>query len=194
MGSRENILNTIETNQPEASDLPKIDFASQVKYDDPIAQFKTVLESIGGKLIFVNDLTEIKERLAEERESGSFIINNIQELGEVNTIVINFHAPELEKLERSYLRGSIAVAENGAIWVYESQMLNRLIPFICQHLVLVINKNEVVPTMHHAYQKIDIDKEGFGCFIAGPSKTADIEQSLVIGAHGARSLDVYLVG
>ena len=193
MGSRENILNTIGANQPEACDLPNIDFGSLIKYDDPIAQFKTVLESIGGKLIFVNDLTEIKERFREEKESGSLVINTMDELGEVDISVKSLHAPDLEKLERAYLHGSLAVAENAAIWVYESQILNRLIPFICQHLVLVINKKDVVPTMHHAYQKIDIDKEGFGCFIAGPSKTADIEQSLVIGAHGARSLDVYIV-
>jgi L-lactate dehydrogenase complex protein LldG len=47
--------------------------------------------------------------------------------------------------------------------------------------------------MHHAYQKIDIAKGGFGIFIAGPSKTADIEQSLVIGAHGARTATIYVL-
>ena len=72
-------------------------------------------------------------------------------------------------------------------------MINRLLPFICQHLILVIDKSDIVPTMHHAYQKIDIAKEGFGIFIAGPSKTADIEQSLVIGAHGARTATIYVV-
>jgi L-lactate dehydrogenase complex protein LldG len=34
---------------------------------------------------------------------------------------------------------------------------------------------------------------GFATFIAGPSKTADIEQSLVLGAHGPRSLIVFLI-
>jgi L-lactate dehydrogenase complex protein LldG len=68
-----------------------------------------------------------------------------------------------------------------------------LLPFICQHLILIINKKDIVPTMHHAYKNIDIAKEGFGIFIAGPSKTADIEQSLVIGAHGARTATIYVV-
>ena len=84
------------------------------------------------------------------------------------------------------------MAENGSIWVAESSMINRLLPFICQHLVLVLERKDIVATMHHAYQQLNTFKEGFGVFIAGPSKTADIEQSLVIGAHGARSLVVYV--
>jgi len=47
--------------------------------------------------------------------------------------------------------------------------------------------------MHHAYDRIGDADYGFGLFLAGPSKTADIEQSLVLGAHGSRSMTVFLV-
>jgi L-lactate dehydrogenase complex protein LldG len=47
--------------------------------------------------------------------------------------------------------------------------------------------------MHQAYEQISSADYGFGVFLAGPSKTADIEQSLVLGAHGARGLVVFLV-
>lgn len=46
--------------------------------------------------------------------------------------------------------------------------------------------------MHQAYKKLSSNAIDFGVFISGPSKTADIEQSLVIGAHGALSLSVFL--
>jgi L-lactate dehydrogenase complex protein LldG len=94
---------------------------------------------------------------------------------------------EVEVLE---IDGEFGVAENGAIWLSEDALPHRVAPFICQHLV--INVSEIVPTMHAAYARLGEVKSGFGLFLAGPSKTADIEQSLVIGAHGARSLTVVI--
>ncbi len=94
---------------------------------------------------------------------------------------------EIEVLE---IDGEFGVAENGAIWLAEEAMPHRVAPFICQHLV--INVSEIVPTMHAAYERLGGVNSGFGLFLAGPSKTADIEQSLVIGAHGARSLTVVI--
>jgi L-lactate dehydrogenase complex protein LldG len=89
------------------------------------------------------------------------------------------------------IQGEIGVAENGTIWVPESNMLNRALPFITQHLVLVLDKNNIVANMQQAYDKLE-GVGNYGVFIAGPSKTADIEQSLVIGAHGARSMMVLI--
>lgn len=47
--------------------------------------------------------------------------------------------------------------------------------------------------MHQAYDCIGNQEYGFGTFISGPSKTADIEESLVIGTHGARGLMVFIM-
>ena len=47
--------------------------------------------------------------------------------------------------------------------------------------------------MQHAYERIGSSNPNFGTFIAGPSKTADIEQSLVLGAHGPKTLTVFLL-
>ncbi|AOW10560.1 LutC/YkgG family protein [Flavobacterium gilvum] len=194
MSAKENILNTIAKNQPKLVPLPEIDLNSVIDYEDLYTQFKTVLEGIGGKVEMISDVSFLKEELKTDKESGNFVVNTIAALGEVDSHVVSLSASELEKLEKAYVEGTVGVAENGAVWIYESQMINRLVPFICQHLVLVIEKKNLVATLHHAYKKIEAAREGFGAFIAGPSKTADIEQSLVIGAHGARSARIYVIG
>lgn len=193
MSARETILKAITANKPTLVDLPAINLTEVIQYNDLLQQYKTVLQSIGGGTVELQDLNSLKEELQAKKANGDFVVNRIAALGEVEDSLDHLSATDLAAVEIAYLEGTIAVAENGAIWLYESQMGNRLLPFICQHLVIVIEKKNIVPTMHHAYQQIETAKEGFGVFLAGPSKTADIEQSLVIGAHGARSLIVYIL-
>jgi len=95
--------------------------------------------------------------------------------------------------ESVLLFGKMGVAENGAIWVDETCFPERLLPFIAGKLVLLVDGKKIVRDMHAAYAAIDGKLQGFGVFISGPSKTADIEQSLVYGAHGAISLDVVIL-
>ncbi len=87
----------------------------------------------------------------------------------------------------------MAVAENGAIWITDNQVSQRVLPFITQHLAVIINSKNIVATMHDAYDVIASAEYGFATFIAGPSKTADIEQSLVLGAHGPKTMTVFIV-
>ncbi|MCI0492871.1 MAG: lactate utilization protein, partial [Planctomycetes bacterium] len=108
----------------------------------------------------------------------------------------------LTDVDIAILLGEFAVAENGAVWVTDRRVPLRVIYFLCQHLVLVVPASEIVDHMHAAYERLATAGTGsrstfaepvFGVFISGPSKTADIEQALVIGAHGPRSLTVFLV-
>ncbi|NCU02904.1 MAG: hypothetical protein GXC73_02860 [Chitinophagaceae bacterium] len=194
MSSRDTILKNITANKPELVELPAIDLNTVIQYNDLVQQYKTVLQSIGGGTVELQDLSSLKQELESRKAKGDFVVNRIAALGEVSDSLASLTADELAAVDTAYIQGNVAVAENGAIWLYESNMGNRLLPFICQHLVIVIERKSIVPTMHHAYQQIESAKEGFGVFLAGPSKTADIEQSLVIGAHGARSLIVYMIG
>ncbi|MEQ1798877.1 MAG: LUD domain-containing protein [Lacibacter sp.] len=193
MSAREDILKAITANKPSLVELPLIDSTKVIQYSDLVQQFKTVLQSIGGTAIKITDLDLLKKELEEKKAAGEVVVNRIAELGTVDDSIAALTATELAAVEVAYLKATLGVAENGSVWLYESQMGNRLLPFICQHLVIVIERNSIVTAMHHAYKQVDTAKEGFGVFLAGPSKTADIEQSLVIGAHGARSLIVYII-
>lgn len=194
MNAREKILKTIADHKPALVPAPEINIHNDKKNNEQLVdQFIQTLESIGGKVITGGMPAAIND-LQESVAKGDYIVNTIAGLGKVTPgISMQNDARFLEPVFKAYLEGSIGVAENGAVWLYETQMKNRLLPFICQHLVIVLDKDKIVSDMHQAYAAIDAAKEGYAVFLAGPSKTADIEQSLVIGAHGARSLLVYLV-
>lgn len=193
MNSRETILKAIKENKPPAVDLPQVNALEVIQYKDLGGQFKTVLQSIGGTAVQLKSLLELQQDMEANKATGHQVVNRVGALGDVTGDISSLSAAELASVDIAYLHGELAVAENGCVWLYESQMGNRLLPFICQHLVLVIREQDIVATMHDAYNIVDTGKEGFGVFLAGPSKTADIEQSLVIGAHGARSLVVYIL-
>ncbi len=193
MSARETILAGIMANQPLGQDLPVIDVSAVIQYQSNLTQFKTVLESIGGKAVEISGWTALQDMMQADLEQGKGVVNAIAEIGSIDPALASLEAAELASVQRAYLKGGIAVAENGSIWLDEASMINRLLPFIAEHLVIVIESNNIVATMHHAYQQVSSFDTGFGMFLAGPSKTADIEQSLVIGAHGARSLLVCII-
>ena len=195
MNSREKILGAISSNKPVFIESPVVEIDRiQIEPASAIEQFTQTLVSIGGTVVQVSDLHLIGDEIKKARDNGKYVVNTLPFLGEVNEeINVSLDATALESVHQSYIGATLGVAENGAVWIYESQMKNRLLPFICQHLVVCMSSKNIVPNMHEAYQQIDAFKEGYGVFLAGPSKTADIEQSLVIGAHGARSLLVYLI-
>lgn len=192
MSSREKILNALKANKPDYIDLPTWTWESNTS--NVTDTFVSTLQRIGGTASIIKDITTIQKDLEETDRQQKRIVNNLAALTWNNTDnLIQETAIELEGIEVAIMEGSVGVAENGAIWVHEKNMVHRALPFICQHLILVLPINKIVSTMHEAYANIDLTRHGYGAFIAGPSKTADIEQALVIGAHGPRSLKVYLV-
>ena len=99
---------------------------------------------------------------------------------------------ELDCLDLCVLRAEFAVVENGAVWHVPSTPRERSAALLAQHLFVVVDATELVPTLHQAYERIDLAETTFGWFLCGPSKTADIEQSLVLGAHGPRTMSLVL--
>ena len=190
--SREKILNEIKKNKPAPVELPSFTFTTEEQ--NKTEKFLALLHSIGGKGMFVENWNAINSFLQQKIKDGVEVVNGISNLPSFN---IRDYAEkdcrELESVHTVFLEGELGVAENSAVWVTERKMVNRMLPLICQELVLVIREESIVANMHEAYTKITVNEDGYGVFIAGPSKTADIEQSLVIGAHGPLSLQVFVL-
>ncbi|OAV42763.1 LUD domain-containing protein [Lewinella sp. 4G2] len=185
--SKQSILAAVRANKPADRPLPELPTYTPDPEND-LAVFTASLGSSKGKVIPASTLDDY---LREQFPDAKVIASTVPEVtGNVDLDAIK-EPLELALVDVAIIGAQFAVAENGAMWVSERESIIRVLPFITQHLILIV-EGDIVPTMHEAYRKIKIDDTGFGVFIAGPSKTADIEQSLVIGAHGPRSLAVVI--
>lgn len=196
MNSKQTILAQLQqTRLPEVA-LPDLAGPWET-FPQPRERFVEVLEAVGGRALEAatwDDLPEVLTALpifptAQQLWS---LVPTVPSRGHDWSAVTDPHA--LEVLDLCVAPGVFAVAENAAVWITREQVPHRAALFIAQHLVLAVPADQMVQNMHAAYQRIDPAQVQFGIFISGPSKTADIEQSLVIGAHGPRSFTVVLVG
>lgn len=193
MSSREKILEAVLKNQPRATILPDI---SMFKGDteDTVQKYMDVFKTIGGSAFLVDDIAAVKALINGHFDITKRILTSLPELSDSLELLSTTVDPHTyEDVELAVIRAHFAVAENGAVWLTEQLMGQRIIPYICQHLAVVVSAQSIVPTLHEAYEQIGTGDYGFGGFIGGPSKTADIEQALVFGAHGPLTMTVFVM-
>ena len=196
MSSKSEILARIRQRLPQSTPLPDLN-GPWISYADREKQFAEVLTFVGGQSIVAETATDLEQAVhgLPAVAAARQIVSLIAELPIGNFDVLAADDPHaVEAVDLAILPGEFAVAENGAVWVRGENVKHRALYFLTQHLVLVVPRSRLLETMHQAYEQLHFDGPGYGLFISGPSKTADIEQSLVIGAHGPRSLTVILYG
>jgi L-lactate dehydrogenase complex protein LldG len=195
MNSREKILSAVIANQPELVPLPDLS-SFETNTPGSLDQFATILKAVGGFVHHVNSYDEVIDILLAANGENKKIISTVAQLAAYynEDYFTNPQTADMQDVDVAILKGRFGVAENGAVWITDQEMRQRALPFICQHLAIILDADSIVPTMHAAYRLIGDVTYNFGTFIAGPSKTADIEQSLVIGAHGPRSMTVFVMG
>ncbi len=194
MNSRSSILSKIKAGKPAYQDLLEVDLNIFNEDLNLLEEFKRKVEIVGGKVYSANSNADILEQLKDLYPNTNLKYSALPDSNQFSTIdLAKIKSPqELEDLDLLVLKGEFGVAENGAIWITDDHFPIRVLPFITKDLVLVINKTDIVPYMHQAYTRLKNIDYNFGLFLSGPSKTADIEQALVIGAQGALSLSVFI--
>lgn len=197
MSSRADILAALRRAAPPAVPRPAPFLGGQT-FEEPLAHFARMVAEAGGTCVRVPSKEALRAAVAALPVvlASSSVASLVPEAHPGNVDVASVEDPHaLASVGVAVVRGAFGVAENGAVWVPGAPLgPRRALLFICQHLVLVLEPAEVVHTLHEAYARLSFQGPSFGCFVSGPSKTADIELALVIGAHGARSATVYLVG
>ncbi len=191
---RESILNSIKRHKPALVLVPEINLNLFSEDIDLLETFKHNVELVGGNikdLEHLNDLNSVIKKLYPKAER---IVDEVS-ASNLGTVLITKETDPhtLENVDLAIIKAEFGIVENGSVWISEDQFPIRVLPFITNDLVIILSKKDLCLHMHDAYKIISDRKRTFGLFISGPSKTADIEQCLVIGAQGAMSLTILLV-
>ena len=203
MASKEDILNKYRSNVREKYDMPDLSDIKAITYPDPLLQFMNMVKSVGGNAIEVSEGADINRLIKELYPDAKEIASNLPEI----TIATRNpdevgRARDLNGTDVGVIRGMFGVAENGCVWIPQ-QMKEKAVCFISENLLILLPKSQIVNNMHEAYRRLSehdaksgidqFDEYGYGTFISGPSKTADIAQVLVMGAQAARSATILLI-
>ena len=195
MSSKEDILKKYKANVREKYDKPDLSDIKGITYPEPLVQFVKMTEMVGGQVIEVDPGRDINMLIRELFPDAKEIASNLPEItiATRNPDTVG-RARDLNGTDVGVIRGKFGVAENACIWIPQT-MKEKAVCFISENLIILLPKSQIVNNMHEAYKRIEFDKEydGYGTFISGPSKTADIAQVLVMGAQAARSATILLM-
>ena len=190
--NKEDLLAKIRANIHTTYDMPSFDDMKGVQYADPLKQFVEMSKTVGGKVVELENGQDINEVIKTCYPDAKVIASNLPEVTIANrnpdTVA---EANDLNGTDVGVVRGVFGVAENGCIWIPQT-MKEKAMCFISEYLVIMLDRKQIVNNMHEAYQRVEFNSYGYGCFISGPSKTADIAQALVMGAQAARGVTVVL--
>ncbi|MDB4889579.1 MAG: Lactate utilization protein [Gemmatimonadetes bacterium] len=191
MTSRESILAAVRAARPAAVALPDVrtNASSTSNTSDDVREFIVATEVAGARVV-TGTRADLGALIDTAYPAGGRQVSAM-DLLDANAERLLPHS--FADTDVFVCEGVVGVAENGAIWLPLSRLRHRSALFLATNVIVVLDRNRVVRDLHAAYDAIDVAAEGFGVFVSGPSKTADIEQSLVIGAHGAKSLTVLLI-
>jgi L-lactate dehydrogenase complex protein LldG len=191
MTSRESILAAVRAARPAGVTLPDVRTmaSSTSNASEDVREFIVASEAAGARVVS-GTRTDLPALIDAAYPVGGRQVSAM-DLLDANAERVLPHS--FADTDLFVCEGVVGVAENGAVWLPLSRLRHRSALFLATNVIIVLERHLVVRDLHAAYARVDVAAEGFGVFVAGPSKTADIEQSLVIGAHGAKSLTVLLI-
>ncbi|NQU53765.1 MAG: LUD domain-containing protein [Bacteroidetes bacterium] len=200
--ARQEILSRLKNAVHPVPDKPDLDAPVYHSIDVPLElAFKENLEKVNGSVcIYPSEkelFSELKKFLSTFKKEDIFC-SEVEIQNQLNTSLIPFsQQPELpENIEVGITGCEFLIAQTGSAMVSSAQQGGRQMFVYPPIHIIIASKNQLVDYLDKAYsgihQKYKNHLPSQITLITGPSRTADIEKTLVLGAHGPRELHVFI--
>ena len=205
--SREKVLKSIRNALMSKLDNPyqDVDFEASIFHDlddSPEMVFAKELIDVSGKFVYCSDDAEFADILhsvmvENKWESIHCIDDDLQNIMDQTGVKYSSDEAGFENMVAGLTRCEFLVARLGSVMVSSAHASGRRMNVFPETHLIYARASQLVPDLRAALKGI---KEKYGkklssliTMITGPSRTADIEKTLVMGAHGPRNLYVFMV-
>lgn len=192
MSTKKDIIDRCKASIRERLERPTLEDLNPMTYDNPLEKFISQAQVMGCKVERANSTDEVDAIIKKVYPDAKIVASSLPYVksASLNPDTVP-DAQALNGVDVGVIRAEFGVAENGSVWVMQ-KVKERDVCFISENLVAVMPEH-AVSNMHEAYGEVSFNDYGYGVFIAGPSKTADIAQVLVLGAQAARSMTLIII-
>jgi L-lactate dehydrogenase complex protein LldG len=172
-------------------------------HGDVVQQFVSKMESVHGAVVRVASVDKVSDAVATHLEqnglSPELVVAPDPQLEDIpwsNRFAIERRAASGD--DRVSVTAAFAgIAETGTLVLLSGPESPTTLNFLPDDHIVVLNVNRIVAHMEDAWTRLREERGKMPRtvnLITGPSKTADVEQTIQEGAHGPRRLRVILVG
>lgn len=207
-GSREAILSRIRESLrlPTENVVEKPDFSSpiytQSAQKDLVIQFAETFTARKGLFFYAQGLAEFRTQLTQlvkERNYQSILAWEPELVEELNQCQISFLSNDrlLHEVDCGITLCECLISRTGSILVSSRQKAGRRLTIYPPTHIVVASAGQMVPDIKDAFafmhKKYGEDLPSMLSMVTGASRTADIEKTLVMGAHGPKELILFLI-
>jgi len=164
--------------------------------------FAQELSALGGKFIFCEnekELTDIIGLLVKEENIGPIFCNQSELQSELRDAGITFLSKkeELAECKSGLTECEFLIARFGSVLMSSALSSGRKLYSWPEVHMVVAYASQLVPEISDAItgmrERYNGNIPSMLTMISGPSRTADIEKTLVMGAHGPKDLIVFYI-
>ena len=191
MSARDDILAAVQANQPPLDQpLPQVPRFDDAPPPSLLEAFKRSLAEMGGDCLESDSKDDPLEPIRSGLAAAKVVCSSAPEVPGNRPLAEVKRPADLNDVDVGVVRAAFAVAETGSVCLTETTLGVNALGYLPQHLIVLLDPEDIVLNLHHAYARPELKDCNYAVFHSGPSATADIEGVLIHGAQGVRSLTV----